>query len=1104
MKKDRRNARKQRGMPLSISGRRVIGPALLLLCLAVVGVGFAASPTGSVKVAASNNQRVQDSNDQSGALGSDSINESALQQIQALEDEKASRTPAQQKISSRLLYASRMQRGQAIAAGIQRMDVGVTADDAGRVAVDISAEVDNALLNTLEGMGVQIVRTYPQYHRISAKAPLDQLETIAGLSQVHFIGQKPQVKTHQVSPTDVASAPSGTTSFQQRVETLRRAFEANGIGVVRPNLIPNGYVGVGSANAEGVISHGVYSARGTFNTDGTGIRIGVLSDGADSVAASQATGDLPPTCSSPVLPPANEHCVNVVDNVNGGDEGTAMMEVIHDLAPGAQLYFATAFTSPESFAQNIDDLRNVYACDIIVDDVGYSNESPFQDGQGPLVVSPSDGQIIGQAVNDVTASGALYFSSASNSGNKNDGTSGTWEGDFLSGGASAAPLPLTGNLHQFTAGQNFDRLTSASDVVDLYWADPLGSSANDYDLFVLNSAGTTVLTASTDTQNGVASDPYEECFRGTAYPTNSRIVILQKTGAANRFMHLDTFGATLTINTQGSTHGHNAVTGAYGVAATEVYAPFNFAPTDLPGPYPGLFTGTSQVEKFSSDGPRRYFFNADSTPVTPGNFSSTGGIVLQQPVLTASDGQEVTGVGGFPNPFYGTSCSAPTAAAIAGLIKSANPSVTQAAIKTALTNPNIDIEAVGTDRDAGFGIVMAYASMQTLALPGKAFIEFNGATATETCCNANGIIEPGEGATLSINLKNTGLLNATGITTTLTTSTPSVTIFNNASAYTNLTSGGGAASNTTNYTFKLQGTPPEVDRIVNFTLTINYTNGWTPSQVINFTVPLGRQTITTTLDTTAPTTSLSFPTTATGNQTQRISRADPPSSCAVPKSFPGAAGSGNRRYDSYTLTNPSASPVCVTVTLTPDKSATDFIQSVAYLGSFVPATVSTNYLADTGVSSIPGYPKAMSFTVPAGGTVVIVVNETTAAGSGTNTPYTLDVDGLPLTAAPTAATTGISGEVRTAEGEGVGGVSVILSGTTSGRVVTDATGHYFFDNLAAGGFYTVTPEMVNYSFGPTSRSISLAGNLTDATFVATPNSVATQNPIDSADYFVRQ
>ena len=51
---------------------------------------------------------------------------------------------------------------------------------------------------------------------------------------------------------------------------------------------------------------------------------------------------------------------------------------------------------------------------------------------------------------DVTASGALYFSSAGNSGNKNDNTSGTWEGDFVDGGSTTAPLPA-GQIHSFGA-----------------------------------------------------------------------------------------------------------------------------------------------------------------------------------------------------------------------------------------------------------------------------------------------------------------------------------------------------------------------------------------------------------------------------------------------------------------------------------------------------------------------------------------------------------------------------------------------------------------------------------------------------------------------------
>src|SRR5439155_17099147 len=99
------------------------------------------------------------------------------------------------------------------------------------------------------------------------------------------------------------------------------------------------------------------------------------------------------------------------------DEGTAMLEVIHDLAPCAQLYFATAAFGIGSFARNIRDLRAA-GCDIIVDDFAYFAETPFQDGQAPAIISNTNGGVILQAVNDVTAAGALYFSSAGNSGYK--------------------------------------------------------------------------------------------------------------------------------------------------------------------------------------------------------------------------------------------------------------------------------------------------------------------------------------------------------------------------------------------------------------------------------------------------------------------------------------------------------------------------------------------------------------------------------------------------------------------------------------------------------------------------------------------------------------
>ena len=233
-------------------------------------------------------------------------------------------------------------------------------------------------------------------------------------------------------------------------------------------------------------------------------------------------------------------------------------------------------------------------------------------------------------------------------------------------------MPSAGNFHRFTGGQDFNTLTLAgSGPINLFWSDPLGASGNDYDIFRLNTAGTVVAASSTNIQNG-NDDPYEQMSNSTASP---RIVIVKKTGAAGRFLHLNTNRGTLSVATAGQTHGHAATSNifTFGVAAT--YAGFAF---------PNPFSTSNVVETFSSDGPRRVFFLGNGTAITPGNFSSTGGAVLQKPDLTAADGVFVTGAGDFPGQFFGTSAAAPNAAAIMALFKSQNPGFTQTQLRSAL------------------------------------------------------------------------------------------------------------------------------------------------------------------------------------------------------------------------------------------------------------------------------------------------------------------------------------------------------------------------------------------------------------------------------------
>ncbi len=616
------------------------------------------------------------------------ISDNALAQIAAFYEEKASRTSTQRKIDSQLLAEVRMNHGEMVARGVQTIETGIELDSQGKTLVDIDATVTDKLLERIRQMDGEVVNSFPQFRAIRARLPLNQMESLAALPEIKFINRAVGATTSSSATRRVEK--SAATLFNHQADFSSRAANVRAqLPEALNNLSPasqpasqeDSRIATGNVTSQGDVTHRAAAARTAFNVTGAGVKIGVMSDSVDGLANAQATGNLGTVT---VLPGQS--------GVPASGEGTAMLEIVHDLAPGAQLYYATGFSGAASMAQNILNLRAA-GCDIIIDDVGYFNESPFQDG------------IIAQAVNTVTAQGALFFSSASNSGNLNDGQSGVWEGDFVDGGPFSFPQgnPL-GNIHIFPGGNNNNlAVTGGSSYdVNLFWADPLGASANDYDVFVFNNAGTAVTASSTNTQSGT-QDPYEFV---SALNVGDRIVVIKYSGAA-RFIHLDTGRGRLAIATSGQTRGHSAAVNALSVAAVSIATSF-----------PNAFVGgaTNPVENFSSDGPRRVFFNANGTAITPGNFSSTGGTVRQKPDIAAADGV-VTSLpaGGGLNPFFGTSAAAPHAGAIAGLIKSYNPTLTAPQIRALLISTALDIEAAGVDRDSGAGIVMAYQALQALA-----------------------------------------------------------------------------------------------------------------------------------------------------------------------------------------------------------------------------------------------------------------------------------------------------------------------------------------------------------------------------------------------------
>jgi hypothetical protein len=104
---------------------------------------------------------------------------------------------------------------------------------------------------------------------------------------------------------------------------------------------------------------------------------------------------------------------------------------------------------------------------------------------------------------------------------------------------------------------------------------------------------------------------------------------------------------------------------------------------------------------------------------------------------------------------------------------------------------------------------------------------------------------------------------------------------------------------------------------------------------------------------------------------------------------------------------------------------------------------------------------------------------------------------------PTAAPATISGIVTRSDGSPLGGVTINLGGNQTRRTITDGSGKYSFANVDTDGFYTVAPNLANYSFSPGSRSFALIGNRSDAVFTGAA-STERENPSNGVDYFVRQ
>jgi subtilisin family serine protease len=434
---------------------------------------------------------------------------------------------------------------------------------------------------------------------------------------------------------------------------LRGLAALDGVRSVRP--ADRGETRIGRVTSGGdTTTMGAATARAQFGVDGSGVRVGVVSDGIDGAAASRATGDLPPD--GPVVPSGCE--------AGSGSEGTAMLEIVHDLAPGASLLFASGVDSPVAFMKAVQCLTTAGA-NVIVDDLGFFGEPYFQDGD------------LARTAREAVQAGVSYHSAAGNSAMAH------YEAPFRAVPGS--------KLHDFGDGGSVDDRnvvtvpSGGSLLCVLQWDEPFGAAGDDYNLLLVDEKGA-IITRGDNVQNG-DDDPLEIV---SAHNDGGGVQVAGlKIERARGSAHMLELFCVRDVDTMehvtptSSIFGHAAVAEVVAVGAIDVGDP-----------------GLDTIERFSSEGPVRLAFPPTTRP---------------KPDLAAFDGI-ATAVPGF-SPFFGTSAAVPHVAAIAALMLQRNPFLTPAEIQATLAATAVDIGPPGFDDAAGAGRVDAVAALAAVAPP---------------------------------------------------------------------------------------------------------------------------------------------------------------------------------------------------------------------------------------------------------------------------------------------------------------------------------------------------------------------------------------------------
>lgn len=475
--------------------------------------------------------------------------------------------------------------------------------------------------------------------------------------------------------------------------------------------------------------------NGTPPYDGSGVKIGILSDSFGLVSSatpiiedldgdgimeitgtdSQLSGDLPP-----VVELLED---GFGDPIDYSDEGRGMAELIYETAPGSELAFHSAFNGLSGFAQGIIALATA-GCNVIVDDVIYFAQPFYQDGE------------VSQAIIEVEENyDVVYLTAHGNSSARAiDGVFRDIDPEYDDD--PYKKIPSGNNLHQWNSGIGAPRALlpitldpGERTIISMNWENPYGGTlghgaTTDYDLYILSEDEfwlDTIISYS-DNSQGFPDSPFGDPLEIVSVANDgdsiqTAYLAINKHHGPDVNFKLLFFGDDVTISplirsTDASMmSGHNKTDKALSIASVNYLEVLSegYAQADPRTIEPAIYS--------SKGGYASIFFSPDGELYE-------NPIINFKPDFASVDGTNTSffySDSGFdeddlPN-FFGTSAAAPHAAAIAAMMRQANPSLNAEDIRNLMREHSTDIHLPGIDAYTGYGLL--YADNAIAAIPDK-------------------------------------------------------------------------------------------------------------------------------------------------------------------------------------------------------------------------------------------------------------------------------------------------------------------------------------------------------------------------------------------------